>query len=99
MRAHATAAAAPYLPPYSAHASRTAARLANPRAGPPPPSRPARFSAAGILDAFSKIYREEGVGAFAKGLGPRMLVQAPLFGITLLSYEVLKEIYRRKQGR
>jgi solute carrier family 25 (mitochondrial aspartate/glutamate transporter), member 12/13 len=52
----------------------------------------------GIADAFTKIYREEGPGAFAKGLVPRMLVQAPLFGITLLSYEVLKAVYRRKQG-
>ena len=30
---------------------------------------------AGIGDAFTKILREEGPGAFAKGLVPRMLVQ------------------------
>lgn len=71
-----------------------------------PPHHPALFttlppsllSPAGIGDAFRKIYAEEGAKAFSKGLIPRMLVQAPLFGITLLSYEVLKAIYRRKQG-
>jgi hypothetical protein len=36
----------------------------------------------------------QGAGAFAEGLGPRMLVQAPLFGCTLLSYEILKAVYR-----
>jgi len=41
-----------------------------------------------LLPAAAQILREEGAGAFAKGLLPRMLVQAPLFGLTLLSYEV-----------
>jgi solute carrier family 25 aspartate/glutamate transporter 12/13 len=49
---------------------------------------------AGIADAVAKIARDEGAAAFAKGLVPRMLVQAPLFGCTLLSYEILKAFYR-----
>ena len=51
----------------------------------------------GIRDAVATIYREEGAAAFSKGLLPRMMVQAPLFGITLLSYEVLKAFYRSRQ--
>ena len=53
----------------------------------------------GIADCARKLLREEGAGAFAKGLVPRMCVQAPLFGLTLLSYEVLKGFYGRQQGR
>lgn len=52
----------------------------------------ARYS--GIADCARKIARDEGAAAFAKGLVPRMLVQAPLFGCTLLSYEILKAVYR-----
>ena len=52
----------------------------------------ARYS--GIADCARKIARDEGAAAFAKGLIPRMLVQAPLFGCTLLSYEILKAVYR-----
>lgn len=49
----------------------------------------------GIMDCITKTYRDEGAVAFAKGIQPRMLVQAPLFGITLLSYEFLKDLYRK----
>jgi hypothetical protein len=48
----------------------------------------------GIADCARTILREEGAAAFAKGLVPRMLVQAPLFGCTLLSYEILKGFSR-----
>lgn len=50
----------------------------------------------GILDCMRKIHAQEGWAAFTKGLAPRMIVQAPLFGCTLLSYEVLKAIYRSR---
>lgn len=53
----------------------------------------ARYS--GVVDCATKIMRNEGPVAFTKGLVPRMLVQAPLFGCTLLSYEVLKAYYAR----
>lgn len=44
----------------------------------------------GIGHAYATILKEEGAGAFAKGLAPRMTVQAPLFGITLLAFDLLK---------
>lgn len=44
----------------------------------------------GIMDAARGIYREEGLAAFRRGLEPRMLVQAPLFGITLFAFETQK---------
>ncbi len=47
---------------------------------------------AGIVDCVSKIYKEEGPAAFSKGLFPRMLVQAPLFGLTLLSYGTFAQV-------
>lgn len=40
----------------------------------------------GIADCARKLLKEEGIAAFSKGLVPRMIVQAPLFGCTLLSY-------------
>jgi solute carrier family 25 aspartate/glutamate transporter 12/13 len=45
----------------------------------------------GIGDAFVRIVREEGYGALLKGLGPRMTVQAPLFGITLFAFDMQKK--------
>jgi solute carrier family 25 (mitochondrial aspartate/glutamate transporter), member 12/13 len=50
----------------------------------------------GIVDCMKKTAANDGMIAFAKGWLPRMLVQAPLFGCTLLSYEILKEFYRRQ---
>ena len=47
----------------------------------------------GIGDAFSRIVREEGWRALFKGVQPRMLVQAPLFGITLGAFELQKRFY------
>ena len=44
----------------------------------------------GIAHAASTILREEGAGAFLKGLAPRMAVQAPLFGITMFCFDMLK---------
>ena len=43
-----------------------------------------------IAHAARTILKEEGAQAFAKGLAPRMTVQAPLFGITMLCFDVLK---------
>lgn len=48
----------------------------------------------GIADCVRKIARDEGPAAFSRGLVPRMLVQAPLFGCTLLSYEILKAVFK-----
>lgn len=44
----------------------------------------------GIAGCFRTIVEKEGVGALFKGVGPRMAVVAPLFGISLLAFEVQK---------
>jgi len=44
----------------------------------------------GIADCFSRIVREEGPKALFKGSVPRMMIISPLFGITLMVYEVLQ---------
>ncbi|CAF0727392.1 unnamed protein product [Rotaria sp. Silwood1] len=44
----------------------------------------------GLIDAFKKIYIEEGWTAFWKGAGARMLRSSPQFGFTLLTYELLQ---------
>lgn len=50
-----------------------------------------------LLNCFNTILREEGIRAFYKGVVPRTCVVAPLFGISLLSFEVQKE-YIMKNG-
>lgn len=40
----------------------------------------------GLMEAFSKIYRKEGPGAFIKGAGCRIMYIAPLFGIAQTVY-------------
>ena len=52
----------------------------------------------GIGDAFSRIVREEGWRALFKGVQPRMLVQAPLFGITLGAFELQKRFYIKQMN-
>ncbi|UJR23324.1 hypothetical protein I4U23_026338 [Adineta vaga] len=44
----------------------------------------------GLIDAFKKIYVEEGWTALWKGAGARMLRSSPQFGFTLLTYELLQ---------
>ena len=51
-----------------------------------------------IGHAARSILRDEGPGAFFKGLAPRMVVQAPLFGITLFAFDVLKRWYASTQA-
>jgi len=46
----------------------------------------------GIGDAFTKILREEGAGAFFKGGLARVFRSSPQFGITLLSYELIQRL-------
>lgn len=52
-----------------------------------------------IGHAVTTIYKEEGAVAFFKGLAPRMVVQAPLFGITLFAFDVLKRWFASTQPR
>ena len=53
----------------------------------------------GIAHAATTILREEGAAAFAKGLAPRMTVQAPLFGITMFCFDMLKRTLADREER
>lgn len=44
----------------------------------------------GMIDAFRKIYREEGFRAFWKGTAARVVRSSPQFGFTLITYELLQ---------
>merc|ERR1711933_591695 len=46
----------------------------------------------GINDCFRTILREEGVGAFYRGLTPRLLSVVPMIGIQFGVYEFTKKI-------
>jgi len=47
----------------------------------------------GIIDCFQRIVKEEGAKALFKGTIPRILIISPLFGITLATYELLKDFF------
>eukprot|EP01102_Stenamoeba_stenopodia_P006676 TRINITY_DN1851_c0_g1_i1.p1 TRINITY_DN1851_c0_g1~~TRINITY_DN1851_c0_g1_i1.p1 ORF type:complete len:336 (-),score=74.32 TRINITY_DN1851_c0_g1_i1:168-1142(-) len=47
----------------------------------------------GIRDCFVRTLREEGPKALFKGVTPRVLIVAPLFGIALMVYEVLQKYF------
>jgi len=47
----------------------------------------------GIRDCFTRTLRDEGPRAFFKGAVPRILIISPLFGITLMVYETLKDYF------
>lgn len=47
----------------------------------------------GLLDAFRKIYKEEGMRAFWKGSLARVFRSSPQFGVTLMSYEILQRAF------
>jgi len=54
-------------------------------------SREGEMTYSGLLDCATKILKYEGVNAFFKGSGMRVLRSSPQFGITLLAYEMLAE--------
>lgn len=51
----------------------------------------------GTISCARMIWKEEGPQALLKGLFPRIAVVAPLFGVTLLSFELLNEYIRRQK--
>lgn len=55
-------------------------------------ARKGQTSYAGMMDATSKIYKEEGFKAFFKGGPARIFRSSPQFGVTLFTYEALKKI-------
>jgi len=52
----------------------------------------------GIVGCYRTIVEQEGYAALYKGVGPRMAVVAPLFGISLLAFEVQKS-YMLKRAK
>jgi hypothetical protein len=53
----------------------------------------------GIGDAFRSIVREEGAGAFTKGLGARIVWIAPGTAITIALYEEFKHVFTNIEER
>ena len=47
----------------------------------------------GVVNAFTTIMKEEGVGALLKGTLPRILIIAPLFAITFTCFELFQRIF------
>jgi solute carrier family 25 (mitochondrial aspartate/glutamate transporter), member 12/13 len=45
----------------------------------------------GLIDAARKIFAEEGASAFFKGGLARVFRSSPQFGVTLMSYELIKQ--------
>jgi len=43
-----------------------------------------------MVDCFRKVTAAEGFGALWAGVGPRMVVVGALFGVSMLSFEMLK---------
>ena len=50
----------------------------------------------GIRDCWSKIIKEEGVGALFKGVVPRVFIVSPLFAITVLVYEMQQRYFNKE---
>ena len=53
----------------------------------------------GIADCFRTVLREEGAGAFYKGLPPRLLSVVPMIGIQFGTYEFMKKVILKKVRR
>ena len=47
----------------------------------------------GINDCFRTVLKEEGIGAFYRGLTPRLLSVVPMIGIQFGIYEVRTKVY------
>lgn len=46
-----------------------------------------------ILDLYKETFKKEGMQAFFKGIVPRCLIVSPLFGISLMVYDIQKSWY------
>jgi solute carrier family 25 aspartate/glutamate transporter 12/13 len=58
-------------------------------------ARSGQVSYTGLLDCFWKILTLEGPSAFFKGVMPRVFRSGPQFGVTLLTYELLTDYFRK----
>jgi len=61
-----------------------------------PPNVPRRYK--GTLDAFGKIYREEGITGFWKGVGPNIVRNATINAAELATYDQVKQTVMRDFG-
>lgn len=50
----------------------------------------------GMMDCCRKVFNNEGFLALYKGCGPRMMVVAPLFGISLVAFDVQKRFMAKQ---
>ncbi|OQS00115.1 mitoferrin [Thraustotheca clavata] len=50
------------------------------------------FQYRGLLDAMFQIYKQEGIKAFFRGVGPRVCVHAPSVAVSWTTFEVLKNV-------
>jgi solute carrier family 25 aspartate/glutamate transporter 12/13 len=57
--------------------------------------RPDGFKYNGIAHAAVDTYRKEGFGAFMRTAPQRCMIIAPLFGITMLVYEVQQHFFSK----
>lgn len=46
----------------------------------------------GILNCFTRMLREEGVGSFYNSLTPRLVSVVPMIGVQYLVYEFMKKL-------
>ncbi|KAL9181275.1 hypothetical protein ACHAXT_010080 [Thalassiosira profunda] len=53
----------------------------------------------GIRDCFQRVLKEEGIGAFYRGLTPRLLSVVPMIGIQFGFYEATKKFFLAKGGK
>ncbi|GMI33313.1 hypothetical protein TrCOL_g2971 [Triparma columacea] len=53
----------------------------------------------GIMDCARTIIKEEGAGAFYKGLPPRLLSVVPMIGIQFGTYEFMKKVILKKNAQ
>jgi len=52
----------------------------------------------GIVDCAKTVMREEGVGAFYRGLPPRLLSVVPMIGIQFGTYEFMKKVILKQNA-
>jgi len=77
---------------------RNSGTSSTPPSTPPPTGTPAveavttRPSTVGMVQMAQRIYAEEGVRGFARGIVPRMLVHAPSVAISWTAYEAMKSL-------
>eukprot|EP00128_Syssomonas_multiformis_P000512 Colp12_sorted_trinity150504_noHs@22106 len=55
--------------------------------------KPGQRGYSGIVDCVTRTYKEEGLRAFGKGVGPRVMIISPLFAIAISVYEAQQRFF------